>query len=297
MNDFLNKKNRIPLVSIGMPVFNGAKLICQALDSLLAQKFADFELIVSDNGSTDGTGEICKRYEARDPRIAYFRQPRNMGALWNFNYVLKRARGEYFMWAAADDTWEPDFIAENLKSFDLDSAIIASISKVRFLNNAGFAKHLLHIPSDTYPLMSGVSGNMIKFLYAPRDNSRFYSLYKRGILSKCVDDDDFQAKDFAIVIKTLFYGKYYEIDKFLFSRIHKRQLKRGILGNLETGSRLIDKVLPLFRFTKEILAGKQVPVTVKLLCLPALLVYNISYALLVAIERIVFRCKTRSQDI
>ncbi len=294
MNELSNEKKRIPQVSIGMPVFNGAKFINRALDSLLAQKFTDFELIISDNGSTDDTGEICKRYECNDRRIVYLRQPKNMGGLWNFNYVLKQSSGEYFMWAAADDTWEPDFISENLKSFNLDSAIIASISKVRFLCNAVFTKQLWHIPNDTYPLMSGVSSNMIKFLYVSRDNSRFYSLYKRDILCKCVDDDDFLAKDVAIVTKTLFYGKYYEIDKFLFSRIHKRQLKRGILGNLETDSRLIDKIFPMFRFAKEILTCKQIPVMVKLLYLPMLLINNIAYALLLAIERIVFRCKTNS---
>jgi len=294
MDELLNEKKRIPRVSIGMPVFNGARLISWALDSLLAQKFTDFELILSDNGSTDETAGICKRYECRDPRIVYFRQPKNMGALWNFNYVLKQSRGEYFMWAAADDIWEPDFISENLKSFDLDSAIIASISKVRFLNNAVLARQLRHIPHDTYPLMSGVSSNLIKFLYAPRDNSRFYSLYKRDILSKCVDDEDFNAKDWAIVAKTLIYGKYYEIDKFLFSRIHKRQLKRGLLNNPATGSRLIDKLFPLFRFAKEIITCKQIPFMVKLLCLPMFLINNIAFAFLLAVERIVFRCKTNS---
>ncbi len=294
MNDLLSERRPVPKVSIGMPVFNGAELICRALDSLLAQKFTDFELILSDNGSTDNTEEICKRYESRDNRIIYFRQAQNMGALWNFNYVLKQSRGEYFMWAGVDDIWDPDFLSENLKSFSKDANIIASISKVRFFNNAFISKRLWHVPRDTYPLMSGVISNIVKYLYAWRDNSRFYSLYKRDILSKCVDEQDFHAKDLAIVAKTLVYGKYYEIDKFLFSRAHKRQLKRGLLNNLASGSKSIDKIFPLFRFSKEILTCEQIPVTAKLLSFPVLLIHNIGYALLIVLERIVFRYKTNS---
>ena len=99
-----------PLVSIGLPVFNGERFLRKALDSLLAQEFADFEIIISDNASTDMTGKICKEYTARDSRIRYIRQTENMGGIFNFNFVLREAHGEYFMWAAADDQWATDFI-------------------------------------------------------------------------------------------------------------------------------------------------------------------------------------------
>ena len=95
-----------PKVSIGMPVYNGEKFICKALDSLLSQTFSDFELIISDNASTDTTEDICREYAAGDSRIRYVRQKKNQGPLANFQYVLDEAIGEYFMWAAADDSWE-----------------------------------------------------------------------------------------------------------------------------------------------------------------------------------------------
>ncbi len=101
---------RTPAVSIGMPVYNGAGFIRDALDSLLAQTFTDFELIISDNASTDDTQAICAAYAARDPRIRYIRQPRNQGGVPNFLYVLQQARGDYFMWAAHDDIWAPDWL-------------------------------------------------------------------------------------------------------------------------------------------------------------------------------------------
>ena len=78
-----------PRVSIGMPVYNGAKFIEAALDSLLAQTFEGFELIISDNASTDRTEVICRSYAARDNRIRYYRQEKNQGAIWNFNHVFE----------------------------------------------------------------------------------------------------------------------------------------------------------------------------------------------------------------
>jgi len=96
-------RSTIPAVSIGMPVYNGEAYIREALDSLLGQTFIDFELIISDNASTDGTEIICRGYASGDSRIRYVRQDRNVGAVGNFEFVLNEARGEYFMWAAHDD--------------------------------------------------------------------------------------------------------------------------------------------------------------------------------------------------
>lgn len=100
----------LPKISIGMPVYNGELFICEALDSLLAQTFTDFELIISDNGSTDATEVICKKYAEKDQRIRYFRQVENKGAISNFKFVLDEAVSEYFMWAAADDVWDNEWI-------------------------------------------------------------------------------------------------------------------------------------------------------------------------------------------
>jgi len=93
----------VPQVSIGVPVYNGEPFIREALDSLLAQTFTDFELIISDNASTDRTEAICREYAAKDERIRYVRQAEHCGAMANFQFVLDEAVGEYFMWAAADD--------------------------------------------------------------------------------------------------------------------------------------------------------------------------------------------------
>lgn len=104
--------NRNPSVSIGMPVYNGAQYIREALDSLLSQTFTDFELIISDNASTDDTQSICAEYARCDPRIRYFRQIKNKGAVANFRFVLDCAKADLFMWAAYDDLWAPNFLMD-----------------------------------------------------------------------------------------------------------------------------------------------------------------------------------------
>jgi len=125
----MSGNSRIPKVSIGVPVYNGGPFIHQALDSLLAQTFTDFELIISDNASTDETEKICKQYEKKDIRIRYVRQSQNRGALWNFNFVLQEAQGEYFMWAAADDLWLPTFVSECYIVLENDASIGFVVTK------------------------------------------------------------------------------------------------------------------------------------------------------------------------
>ena len=92
-----------PLVSIGIPVYNGARFIRQALDHLLAQTYTHLELVICDNASTDDTGAICQAYAARDARVRYYRNPTNVGLINNFRLAVERSTGTYFTWAAVDD--------------------------------------------------------------------------------------------------------------------------------------------------------------------------------------------------
>ena len=102
--------NSIPLVSVGLFVYNGERFIEEALRSILNQTFTDFELIISDNASTDRTGEIAQAYARRDNRIRYYRSEKNMGAGWNARRVYELATGKYSKWAAVDELlewWDP----------------------------------------------------------------------------------------------------------------------------------------------------------------------------------------------
>ena len=117
------KISSTPKVSIGMPVYNGERFIREALDTILAQTLSDFELIISDNASTDGTGLICNEYASADSRVRYVRQSLNKGVGANWSFVLEQAKGEYFMWAAHDDRWEPSYLAEMSGVLDSDKSV------------------------------------------------------------------------------------------------------------------------------------------------------------------------------
>jgi len=99
-----------PIVSIGMPVYNGGAFIRHALESILSQSFSDFELIISDNASDDDTAVIVSECQQQDDRIRYVQQSTNIGPIGNFNYVLNEARADYFIWVAADDLWDEDWL-------------------------------------------------------------------------------------------------------------------------------------------------------------------------------------------
>jgi glycosyltransferase involved in cell wall biosynthesis len=123
-----NPNNHSPKVSIGMPVYNGGSFIKEALDSVLAQTFTDYELIISDNASDDDTQLICNEYCKKYPQIKYVRHKRNLGAYWNFNFVTQNAKGEFITWLAHDDVLEPMFLEETVyyMSHKPDTIIVAS---------------------------------------------------------------------------------------------------------------------------------------------------------------------------
>lgn len=123
MNGFMDRSHP-PTVSIGLPVYNGARFIAHALDSLLGQSYVNFELIISDNASTDETEEICKGYAERDPRVRYIRQQVNIGAPRNWNFVAEKARGKYFKWSSASDYCAPDMLALCVTAMELDVEIV-----------------------------------------------------------------------------------------------------------------------------------------------------------------------------
>ncbi|MDB5103919.1 MAG: glycosyl transferase [Fibrobacteres bacterium] len=126
-----------PLVSIGMPIYNSDKHLRQSLDSLLGQTLQDFELIISDNASTDGTADICAEYARRDKRIRYIRQERNIGAPRNWNAVIPPARGEYFKWASGNDYCTPDSLARCVEAMQRERDIVLCYGHTELVDNDG----------------------------------------------------------------------------------------------------------------------------------------------------------------
>jgi glycosyltransferase involved in cell wall biosynthesis len=126
-----------PLVSVGLPTYNGERFIAATLESLLAQTYAPIEIVVSDNASTDRTGEIVRAYAARDARIRYCRVPENRGAIYNFNRVVELAAGAYFMWAGDHDLWDPTYIEKCVKVLERDPGVALVYARTRYIDEEG----------------------------------------------------------------------------------------------------------------------------------------------------------------
>jgi len=192
--------NHLPLVSIGMPVYNGAKYIRQALDSLLAQDYAHFELIISDNASTDDTAVICKEFATRDARISYHCNEQNMGPAWNFTRVLEMSAGEYFMWAAHDDEWLPNHISTIVPMLESNKKVVLAVSGWYCVNIDG------EIMTTMLPPLSTVSRSrrktFINYLLQPHwevEKACFmYGLMRRDVLLSLNISDIFAAVDITI---------------------------------------------------------------------------------------------------
>ncbi len=106
-------KTATPLC-IGLPVYNGEEYLEQAIATVLAQEYTDFELFISDNASTDTTPDICSDYAARDPRVRVVRHPENIGAALNFNYIFEHNSSPFFKWQACDDLLEPNYCSRTM---------------------------------------------------------------------------------------------------------------------------------------------------------------------------------------
>ena len=268
-----------PKVSIGMPAYNAEFYIRSAIDSLLSQTFVDFELIISDNSSTDATGEICKEYANRDDRVRLISQTDNIGAIENFRCVMNQGVAKYFMWAAADDFWHPSFIEKNYNILENNPKVVASISRVKM-------KTLINKPDQlvgTLPLKGNTINRLRAYFQNIGANSRFYSLYRQEVIKQSFVSNSFMGGDLCTVVNVATYGEFYEVDEVLMERSccgsSSKLLKEQFEDyNIEG----IEKIFPLIRFT--IWFWKNSNLLTFLSCLDFLLKFNIFYFLIVLSE-------------
>ncbi|HKI17133.1 MAG TPA: glycosyltransferase family A protein, partial [Isosphaeraceae bacterium] len=141
--------NAVPRLTVGLPVYNGDKYIAESLDALLGQSYTDFELIISDNASTDGTADICRRYEKQDSRVRYFRQPQNIGLAPNHNFVAVQARGELFKWASNDDLYARDLLERCVDALDKYPDVVLAHSWTAKVDGSGAVTQAFKYPLTT----------------------------------------------------------------------------------------------------------------------------------------------------
>jgi glycosyltransferase involved in cell wall biosynthesis len=182
-----------PRLSVGLPVYNGENYLAESIEALLGQSYEDFELIISDNASTDGTADICRRYGKRDSRIRYIRQPRNIGLSPNHNYLVLQARGELFKWASHDDLYARDLLERCVDALDEFPNVVLAHPWTAMIDGSGAVARAVE-----YPLQTS----------SPKASERFRSvLYGEG------GDDDGGVTRTSVLTRTALLGSHYHSDR------------------------------------------------------------------------------------
>ena len=217
-----------PKVSIGLPVYNGEKYLREAITSILDQDFTDYELILADNASTDGTEAICREFAAKDARIRYYRNPENIGAGGNFRLTFSLARGEFFKWATYDDVHRPGCLrrlTEVLETAPEKVVLVAPrneiIDEESALVKARSVEHL----QTTRPTAHGrLSETMSRYALGVAQ----FGLYRTATLARTRLIDDFPHSDNVLLAELAMLGEIWEVDEILFARRYHLEVSTAI---------------------------------------------------------------------
>ena len=275
-----------PRLSIGLPVYNGENFLAQAVDSILAQDFRDFELIISDNASTDRTAEICRRYAESDPRVRYVRFETNQGGSRNFCYVFEMARGEYFKWAAHDDVCAQGFFRRCVETLDAaGQEVVLVYPRTQTINEFG-----LPIPWNVETVECTHRRPHQRLALVLRELSFVsaqFGVIRSAALRRTRLLGTFVASDYVLLAELAMLGHFLEIPEPLFlRRMHPMISTRANVGWAQlqswwhpghAGYRL--PISPMIRVGPEYLRSinrLELPVSDKCLCyLTALYVWNV----------------------
>ncbi|MEA2093023.1 MAG: glycosyltransferase family 2 protein, partial [Pseudomonadota bacterium] len=218
-------KQEIPArLGIGLPVYNGDNFLEEALESVLAQTFRDFELVISDNTSTDRTESICRAFAERDPRVKYYRNERNTGAAPNFNRVFELSDNEYFKWIAHDDVHDPGFLEQCIQILDRDPSVVLAYTRAISIDWEGTRMR----EWGSHPEL-GSGKPHVRFrasLLPPTDPVPLpiFGVIRSAILRKTPLQAGFAGCDRALLSELCLYGRFHEVPEALFlQREHKER--------------------------------------------------------------------------
>ena len=242
-------------VSIGLPVYNGARYLQESIDSLLAQTFEDFELVICDNASTDDTEEICRTAAAGDPRILYIRNEANLGAALNYNLAFDRSRGEYFKWAAHDDVCAPEFLERAVRALDDQPEAVLAFAKVKVIDGQGEYLRSIenklntgdHRPSERF-----------KSLLGQHVVTEVFGLIRRSALLQTQLIIPYPSADRMLLTNLALLGRFFFLDEPLFlhrdhdERSHKALKTSGQRASWFDPKLKNKRIYPAWRFVKEV---------------------------------------------
>jgi glycosyltransferase involved in cell wall biosynthesis len=206
-------------VSIGLPVYNGENYISKAIKSVLNQTYDNFELIITDNQSTDQTEKICREYEKKDKRVRYYRNIKNYGARYNYNKVFLLSKGKYFSWISHDDLIANDFIEKCVSVLEKDKSVILCHSRTAKINEVGEVVGNYDERGNKIRISSKKIyvrfGDLIK-----EENPCWwiFGLMRREVLEKTVLFGNFEDSDRNLLAELSLQGRFVEIPEYLFFR-------------------------------------------------------------------------------
>lgn len=212
-----------PLLSVGLFVYNGERFIEETLHSILNQTFTDFELIISDNASTDRTSEIAQAFANRDARIRYYRNEQNMGAGWNARRVYELATGTYFRWATVDDLLEPDLLRRCVEVLESDPGCVLAHPRTKEVD-----ENKVFIKDYVTPMRTDYNDPVARFremLHTGGDKCyQIYGVMRMAALRQLPPQGIYVNADGVLLVRMSLLGRFYEVPEYLFiSRRHSRQ--------------------------------------------------------------------------
>jgi len=228
----MNKEIKI---TIGIPVYNSAQFIKKHIESLSLQTFQNFTIIISDNGSTDKTSEICEELSKIDDRIVFFKHEKNRGYCWNYNFIINQIKTEYFVMAAPDDIWSENFLESNINVLDKSKELVGSIGECSLFNrieDLTTQKIKISILKNTkqFQYVHSVKGELkerIKFYLKFNMGSQYYSVFRTQDIQfanfyKEKPNHCMWQADFTTILKILKKGKLHVDQKsFYYKEVSK----------------------------------------------------------------------------
>ncbi|WP_170287476.1 glycosyltransferase family 2 protein [Halioglobus maricola] len=206
----------VPKLSIGLPVYNGENFLAGAIGSLLDQSYRDFELIISDNASTDRTAEICLAFAATDDRIRYVRNDENQGAAANYNQCLALASGEYFKWAAHDDLCHPLFLARCIAVLEANPGVVLCHSQSQGIDDSGATKG--RYGEERSFSSPSPSRRMWQVISTPHVCIAVFGVMRRAVLLQTIRHGDWVGADRNLLAQLSLHGKVVLVPEVLFKR-------------------------------------------------------------------------------
>lgn len=210
------KLTAMPLVTIGMPVYNSERYLAQSIESLLAQTYTDFVLVISDNASTDGTAELCQKYVRQDTRVRYFRNPVNIGMSGNFNRVFDLTQTKYLKWSTADDFWAPEMLSDAVAVMESDASIALCYPRMIMIDAEG--KEQGRFDDELNLMQESPVERFLSLIRNIKLVNHHLGLLRTDAIRKTHRFGKHTGADTGFLAELCLYGKFCEIPKYQFFR-------------------------------------------------------------------------------